>query len=61
MQDVPGLDVNASPFERLRKFAGMIVSVPKKEADIEIKRLRGSRRISGVKNGNRKTNNEAES
>jgi hypothetical protein len=36
MRDVPGLDANASPFERLRKFAEMIVSIPKTEADMEI-------------------------
>jgi len=39
MQDVPGLDADASPFERLRKFAGMIISVPRIEADNEMKKL----------------------
>jgi hypothetical protein len=38
MQDVPGLDADASPFERLRKFAGMIISVPRIEADNEMKK-----------------------
>jgi hypothetical protein len=36
--DVPGLDPTASPAERFQKFARMIVSVPKEEADREMKK-----------------------
>ena len=35
---VPGLDPKASPFERFQEFARMIVSVPKAEADREMKK-----------------------
>lgn len=33
IQTVPGLDPNASPFERFKEFARRIISVPKEEAD----------------------------
>jgi len=33
MQNVPGLDPNASPFERFLRLARMIARVPKAEAD----------------------------
>jgi len=36
IQAVPGLDPNATPFERLEKFARMIIRTPKAEADKEI-------------------------
>lgn len=36
IQDVPGLDSNATPFERLEKFARMIVRIPKAEADKQV-------------------------
>ena len=35
IQTVPGLDPNASPFERLKEFARMIIRVPKEEAEKE--------------------------
>jgi hypothetical protein len=35
IQGVPGLDPNATPFERLEKFARMIAQIPKAEADKE--------------------------
>ncbi len=41
MQNVPGLSDIQSPFERFKRFAGMILAVPKEEADKEIKKLRG--------------------
>lgn len=34
--DVPGLQGIDNPFERFKRFAGMIVSVPKDEADKEM-------------------------
>lgn len=35
IQNVPGLDSNASPFERFQEFARRLVQVPKAEADKE--------------------------
>jgi hypothetical protein len=32
-QSVPGLDPEATPFERLQEFARMIVAVPKSEVE----------------------------
>jgi hypothetical protein len=38
IQDVPGLDPKASPFERFRQFAATIARIPKAEADKEIEK-----------------------
>ena len=46
IQGVPGLNSDASPFERFQQFARMIVSVPKAEADKE------SMKAADGKNGN---------
>jgi hypothetical protein len=39
MQDVPGLDPNASPYERFRQFARLIVAVPKTEVEHKTQQL----------------------
>jgi hypothetical protein len=55
IQTVPGLDPNASPFERLKEFARMIIRVPKTEVEEERKqetltvRRRGSKNATNAK------------
>jgi len=45
IQGVPGLDSEASPFERLAQFARMVIAVPKNEVhDNEIKGSGSSKR-----------------
>jgi hypothetical protein len=46
---VPGLQDVHSPFERFRRFAGMIVAVPKEEADKEMEGAAGDKRANGTK------------
>jgi hypothetical protein len=46
IQEVPGLDVASSPFDRFRQFAKRIVSVPKEEADMGIKKKANATRGS---------------
>jgi hypothetical protein len=46
---VPGLDSGATPFERLQKFAQMIVKVPKAEADKEISKTGSEKRGAAKK------------
>jgi hypothetical protein len=49
MRNIPGLNDSLSPFERFKRFAGMIVSVPKAEADKEIERAANDKRANGTK------------
>jgi hypothetical protein len=60
IQSVPGLDPNGTPFERLRQFAKMVVSVPKKELEKEITKSGSAKHGAGLKkrkvyNGTKKT------
>jgi hypothetical protein len=51
IQSVPGLDPNGSPFERFRRFAGVIAKVRKVKADKEMKKVeRPTRRRKVIKN-----------
>lgn len=52
IQSVPGLDPNGSPFDRLTQFARMIVSVPKAEADKEMKKSALKRARKGKRRKN---------
>jgi hypothetical protein len=53
---VPGLDdPSLAPFERFEKFARMIVSVPKTEADAMVHERKGGARVSRIPSGGRKT------
>jgi hypothetical protein len=46
IQSVPGLNPDATPFERLREFARMIVSVPESEIGGKTKKKPGSAKRS---------------
>ena len=53
---VPGLDdPSLTPFERFEKFARMVVSVPKEEADKVSDERKGGKRTSRPPSGRRKT------
>jgi hypothetical protein len=57
IQRVPGLDTQASPFERFEQFARMIAAVPKSEMEKEMKRSGSVKNGAGLqkrKNGNGK-------
>jgi hypothetical protein len=49
IQSVPGLDPNASPFERLAQFAKMIVAVSKTEVENGIKNPGSAKNGTGLK------------
>jgi len=57
MQDVPGLSRIQSPFERFKRFASMILAVPKDEAEKEMENAATKKPANGTRrkrNGDRK-------
>jgi len=49
MQNVPGLDPGASALDRLKHFTGMLLKVPKAEADKENKPSGPTKRVNRCK------------
>jgi hypothetical protein len=49
IREVPGLEPNASPFERFEQFARRIIAVPKSEAEKEIKKSGSAKNGAGLK------------
>jgi len=47
IQDVPGLNPQASPFERFKQFARMIAAVPKSETENVMKRSGSAKNGAG--------------
>jgi hypothetical protein len=58
IQGIPGLDPQASPFERFKQFARMIAAVPKSETENGIEKSGSAKSGAGSKrkvhNGNGK-------
>ncbi len=57
IQGVPGLNPKLDSFGRFRKFARMVLAVPKEEADKEMEGVAGEKRANRTKrkqNGERK-------
>jgi hypothetical protein len=48
IQSVRGLDPNGTPFERFRRFAEMIIAVPKTESENEIEKSGSAKNGAGL-------------
>lgn len=49
VQSVPGLDPNATPFERFEQFARLIVAVPKSEVEKQVEKSGSAKNGAGLK------------